>query len=163
MNKALRLACAAIAVLCTAQSHAAPVDIKGRWVIDLPPMIEQARAMKGGDKEIAQLERTFKDGVMVIDAKTLKLSVSGIKGEPLSYPYKMVAADPKKPRCVNLSVAALPKPLSMCLDDGLLSVNDPTSALVSTYRREVPAKAGVKADVKANVRAEGAANTAAGG
>lgn len=136
MNQALRAACAAAAMLCTAQSHAAAVDIKGRWVIDLPPMIEQARAMKGGDREIAQLERTFKDGVMAIDATTLKLSVGGIEGEPLSYPYKLVAADPRKPHCVNLSVAALPKPLSLCIDDGVLSVNDPTSALVSKYRRE---------------------------
>lgn len=136
MNQALRAACAAMAVLCSAQAHAAPVDIKGRWVIDLPPMIEQARAMKGGDKEIAQLERTFKDGVMAIDARTLKLSVAGIKGEPLSYPYKMATADPGKPHCVKLSVAALPKPLTLCIDDGVLSVNDPTSALVSKYRRE---------------------------
>lgn len=135
MNKALRVGFAAIAALCAAQAQAAPVDIKGRWVIDLPPMIEQARAMNGGEKEIAQLESTFKDGVMVVDAKTVTLSLQGADAKPLSYPYKTVAADPKKPQCVNLLMAALPKPLAYCISDGVLSVNDPTSALVSKYRR----------------------------
>ena len=134
MNKVLSVGFAALAVLC-AQAHAAPVDIKGRWVIDLPPMIEQAKAMNGGDKEIEQLERTFKGGVMVIDAKTINLSLADVEGKPLSYPYKKVAADPKKPQCVNLLMAALPKPLAYCISDGVLSVNDPTSALVSKYRR----------------------------
>ncbi len=147
MNKVLRAGFAAIAVLCAAQVHAAPsraatVDIKGRWVIDLPPMLAQARAMQGGDKEIAQLERTFKGGVMVIDVTTVSLSLAGVDGKPLSYPYKSIAADPNKPHCVNLQMAALPKPLAYCLNDGVLSVNDPTSALVSKYRRDGSDKAG---------------------
>lgn len=135
MNKALRVGFAAIAGLCAAQAQAAPVDIKGRWVIDLPPMIAQAKAMKSGDKEIEQIKRTFTGGVMVVDAKAVNLSVADIEGKPLSFPYKVVAADPKKPQCVNLLMAAVPKPLAYCLSNGVLSVIDPTSALVSTYRR----------------------------
>ncbi|HEX8612950.1 MAG TPA: hypothetical protein VF800_16815 [Telluria sp.] len=162
MNKALRVGIAAIAVLCAAQSQAAPVDIQGRWVIDLPPMIEQARAMKGGDKEIAQLERTFKDGVMVIDAKTVNLSLANVDGKPLSYPYKIVAADPKKPQCVNLLMAALPKPLAYCVNDGVLSVNDPTSVLVSKYRREDAAKVKDAAKASDEGKAKEAAKAAAG-
>lgn len=162
MNKVLRAGFTAIAVLCAAQAQAVPLDIKGRWVIDLPPMVAQARAMKGGDKEIAQLERTFKGGVMVIDATTVKLSLAGGEGEPLSYPYKTVAADPNKPQCVNLQMAALPKPLAYCLNDGVLSVNDPTSALVSKYRRAEPDKAGAATTGAAKAETETAAKPAAG-
>ncbi|NHZ36276.1 hypothetical protein [Massilia rubra] len=134
---------------------------EGRWVIDLAPMVAQAKAVHGGEKEIAQLERTFKDGVMVIDAKSVKLALAGDDARPLSYPYKIVAADPDKPQCVNLLMAALPKPLAYCLSDGVLSVNDPASALVSTYRRAAPAKADATATDAA--RAEGATPAAAGG
>ncbi|NHZ87990.1 hypothetical protein F2P45_02930 [Massilia sp. CCM 8733] len=163
MNKALHAGFAALAVLCAAQSRAAPLDIEGRWVIDLPPMVAQAKAMKGGAKEIANLERTFKGGVMVIDAKTVSLSLAGGEGEPLSYPYKIAAADPNKPQCVNLLMAALPKPLAYCVNDGVLSVNDPTSALVSTYRRAGPdqAKDAAKAEAKAQAKAEADTDTAA--
>lgn len=135
MKKVINAAVAAIAVACAAQAQAASVDIKGNWVIELAPMVEQATSLKAKPEEIAQLERTFKDGVMVIDAKIIKLSLVGAD-KPIAYKYKLDKMKSTKDNCVSVVMEALPKPLSYCIEDGLLSVNDPTSVMVSVYRRK---------------------------
>ncbi|ATQ74364.1 hypothetical protein CR152_07465 [Massilia violaceinigra] len=136
MNKALRVGFAAIAVLCAAQSHAAPVDIKGSWEIDLAPMLEQAKKNNAPAEQLAQLERRFQGSQMVIDAKTIKLSLADSVAQPMTYEYKIAKTASKKANCVSLSIDALPAPLDYCINDGALSVNDPTSVLVSVYRRK---------------------------
>ncbi|MDM5176349.1 hypothetical protein PO883_03980 [Massilia sp. DJPM01] len=142
MNKALRVGCAAIAVLCAAQSHAASVDIKGSWEIDMAPMLEQAKKNKAPAEQVAQLERRFQGSQMVIDAKPITLSLADSAAKPMTYQYKIAKpaksakSAPNKANCVSLSIDALPAPLDYCLNDGALSVNDPTSVLVSVYRRK---------------------------
>jgi hypothetical protein len=136
MKKVISAAIAAIAVACAIPSQAASVDIKGDWVIELAPMVAQASSMKATPEEIAQLERTFKDGLMVVDASIIKLSLPSSPGKPIAYKYKLDKLKPTKDNCVTLVMEALPKPLAYCIEDGLLSVNDPTSALVSVYRRK---------------------------
>ncbi|CUI07434.1 hypothetical protein LXA47_08810 [Massilia sp. P8910] len=139
MNKALRVGFAAIAVLGAAQSHAASVDIKGSWEIDMAPMLEQAKKNNAPAEQVAQLERRFQGSQMVIDAKTITLSLADSAAKPMTYQYKLAKpakTAPNKANCVSLSIDALPAPLDYCINDGALSVIDPTSVLVSVYRRK---------------------------
>jgi len=123
---------AAMAILCAAPSQGAPVDIKGRWAIYLAPMVKQGQAMKASEAQIAQMKRTFQGGVMVIDGKTMQLPIEGVAGKPLVYKYKIVAS---KGNCVGLVMDGAPQALDFCIEDGMLHVHDPTTALTPVYRR----------------------------
>ena len=78
---------AALAILAATHAQAAAVDIKGRWAVDLEPMVKQAKALKATEAEIAQMKRTFEGGLMVIDDKTIVLSVDGVPGKPVIHKY----------------------------------------------------------------------------
>lgn len=132
MQKTIRAAAAAMAVLFAAQAQAAPVDIKGRWKITLAPMVAQAKTMKVAPKAIGQMESLFKDGLMVIDDKKMALSIDGAGRPPVVYKYKVVSS---KDNCVSVMVENMPQGLRHCIKDGTMYVHDPKTELILVYRR----------------------------
>ncbi|MDQ1834030.1 MULTISPECIES: hypothetical protein [Massilia] len=133
MKKFISVCLAATAVLCIAPSHAAPVDITGRWIIDLAPMVAEMKAKKAPAKAIASMEETFRGGIMTIDAKAVKLSVAGYDGQqPVTLKYKMVSSTDN---CATMLMDGSPRPIAYCLVAGGMQVKDPTAGMTQFYRR----------------------------
>ncbi|NHZ87989.1 hypothetical protein F2P45_02925 [Massilia sp. CCM 8733] len=133
MKTTLRAGVAAMAVLFCAHAHAAPVDIKGRWVVDTAPMLAQAKTMKQAEKWIASIKKTYTGGLMVIDANTMKMSIIGLSGDPVLYQYKIASA---KDNCVSIVLGPAPQPIRFCISGEVLSIIDPTTPLIVTHRRQ---------------------------
>ncbi|MDQ1813746.1 hypothetical protein RBA41_10565 [Massilia sp. CCM 9210] len=133
MKKFVGVFVAAAAVLCAAPSRAAPVDIKGRWIIDLAPMVAEMKAKKAPAKAIASMEETFRGGIMTIDAKAVKLTVAGYDDRhPMILKYKVVGT---RDDCMALLVDGSPRPIAYCLVAGGMQVKDPTAGMTQFYRR----------------------------
>ncbi|UOD33137.1 hypothetical protein INH39_16750 [Massilia violaceinigra] len=133
MKTTLHAGAAAMAVLFCAHAHAAPVDIKGRWVVDLAPMLAQAKTMKQPEKWIASIKKTYTGGLMVIDANTMKMSITGMPGDPVPFKYKITSA---KDNCASIAIDAQAQPVRFCVSGEILSIIDPTTPLIVTHRRQ---------------------------
>ncbi|NHZ82977.1 hypothetical protein F2P44_27415 [Massilia sp. CCM 8695] len=133
MKQFVNACLAAAAVLCAAPSRAAPVDIKGRWMIDLAPMVVEMKARKAPAKAIASMEQTFRGGIMTIDANTLKLTIAGHEDrQPVTLKYTVVGT---RDDCIALHVDGSPRPIAYCLVPGGMVVKDPAAGMRQFYRR----------------------------
>jgi hypothetical protein len=122
------LALAAIILIGCARNAS---DIEGNWVIDLEPMLQQARELGGASRDIHKIRETFIDGMMVIDSKHIIFGIRGMQ-DRTTWDYNISS---KEGKCVLLTTNVDTRTLKYCVDGNRLEIHDPGTKLVVIYKR----------------------------
>lgn len=106
-----------------------PSPLEGKWVIDLAPMIEQAKALHATDRQINQIKETFINGELDINADQIKLTVPESDQE-VSYKYRIHS---NQGDCYQLEIEE--KLHEYCVTGDKIKINDPDAKITIRYTK----------------------------
>ena len=103
--------------------------LEGKWVIDLAPMIGQAKALHATDRQIQQIHETFVNGELEIKADQIQLSVPE-SDQVVSYKYQIRS---NQGDCYQLEIEE--KEHEYCVTGNKMQVNDPDAKITIRYTK----------------------------
>lgn len=106
-----------------------PSQIEGKWVIDLPPMIAQAKALHATDRQINQIQETFINGELQIKADQIRLSVPE-SDQDVSYRYRILS---RQGGCYRLEIEM--KEHEYCVTGNKMQIKDPDAMITIRYTK----------------------------
>ena len=103
----------------------------GKWRVDLPSTIEQARAIGASASDLEQVRDMFEGGEMTISSKSIVLSLDG-GSVSRTIQYELQSVDGE---CTTLKTEVGPGSHRYCVSGSQLKVHDPSTPLVVVYAR----------------------------
>lgn len=100
-------------------------------MIDLDPMIQQAKSLGASTKGIQEIRDVYADGKLEIDNRRITLTIIGVSGNDVKE-YQVVS---KNGTCTSISYKATNEESKYCVAGSRLEVHDPNSKLITVYRK----------------------------